>query len=293
MFIALFGGGSDAVCKHPLCFFDALLADQELAVHEIGGDVVGVAFEESAKMQVGGRGVAVVHALQGEAVAGEGVVRFRGDEFFERLAAGFLLFGHWVVPYYTGAEAGVKIERETRVRMKRKNGDKDSRGAQLQGKPVSASRSEMTEIVLPAQTNPLGKLLGGQVMHLVDMAAALAAHRHSNSYVVTASVDHIDFRNPVNLGEIVMLHSQVNRVFHTSMEVGVEVYSENAMTGERKHTTTAFVTFVAIDEHTGRPKPVPPLILKTAEERRRFREAAERRKTRLALRYGTDSRKGK
>jgi acyl-CoA hydrolase len=156
----------------------------------------------------------------------------------------------------------------------------------LKGKPVSASRSEMTEIVLPAQTNPLGKLLGGQVMHLVDMVAAMAAHRHSNSYVVTASVDYIDFRNPVNLGEIVNLKSQVNRVFRTSMEVGVEVYSENAMTEERKHTTSAYVTFVAIDEHTRLPKPVAPLILKTPEERQRFREAAKRRKVRLALRYG-------
>src|SRR2546426_5170019 len=156
----------------------------------------------------------------------------------------------------------------------------------LPGKPVSASRSEMAEIVLPAQTNPLGKLLGGHVMHLVDMAAAMAAHRHSNSYVVTASVDYIDFRNPVNLGEIVILKSQVNRVFHTSMEVGVEVYSENVLTGEKNHTTTAYVTFVAIDEHTRKPKQVPPLILRTTEERRRFREAAERRKTRLALRYG-------
>jgi acyl-CoA hydrolase len=155
----------------------------------------------------------------------------------------------------------------------------------LKGKPVSASRSEMTEIVLPAQTNPLGKLLGGQVMHLVDMVAAMAAHRHSNSYVVTASVDYIDFRNPVNLGEIVNLKSQVNRVFRTSMEVGVEVYSENAMTEERKHTTTAYVTFVAIDEHTRLPKMVAPLIVKTAEERRRFREAAKRREIRLALRY--------
>ena len=156
----------------------------------------------------------------------------------------------------------------------------------LKGKPVSASRSEMTEIVLPAQTNPLGKLLGGQVMHLVDMVAAMAAHRHSNSYVVTASVDYIDFRNPINLGEIVNLKSQVNRVFRTSMEVGVEVYSENAMTEERKHTTSAYVTFVAIDEHTRFPKPVAPLILKTAEERQRFREAAKRREVRLALRYG-------
>jgi len=176
---------------------------------------------------------------------------------------------------------------------KGKKGKKQGPGMALRGKPVSASRSEMTEIVLPAMTNPLGKLLGGQVMHLVDMAAALAAHRHSNSYVVTASVDYIDFRNPVNLGEIVNLKSQVNRVFHTSMEVGVEVYSENAMSAERKHTTTAYVTFVAVDEQTRLPKLVPPLIVKTAGERRRYREAAERRKTRLALRYGTDSRRGK
>lgn len=170
--------------------------------------------------------------------------------------------------------------------MKRKSGEEQGHEEKLAGKPVSASRSEMTEIVLPAQTNPLGKLLGGQVMHLVDMAAAMAAHRHSNSYVVTASVDYIDFRNPINLGEIVNLKSQVNRVFHTSMEVGVEVYSENAMTGERKHTTTAYVTFVAIDQYTKKPKTVAPLILKTAAERRRWREAGERRKVRLALRYG-------
>jgi acyl-CoA hydrolase len=172
--------------------------------------------------------------------------------------------------------------------MKRKQVAKSEMSGEvaLKGKPVSASRSEMTEIVLPAQTNPLGKLLGGQVMHLVDMVAAMAAHRHSNSYVVTASVDYIDFRNPVNLGEIVNLKSQVNRVFRTSMEVGVEVYSENAMTEERKHTTSAYVTFVAIDEHTRLPKHVAPLILKTPEERRRFREAAKRREVRLALRYG-------
>jgi len=159
---------------------------------------------------------------------------------------------------------------------------------QMAGKPVSASRSEMAEVVLPAQTNALGKLLGGHVMHLVDIAAAMAAHRHSNSYVVTASVDYIDFRNPVSLGEIVMLKSHVNRVFHTSMEVGVEVYSENVLTGERKHTTSAYVTFVAIDEKTLQPKAVRPLIVKTLEEKRRYEEAAERRKTRLALRYRAD-----
>src|SRR5499433_3341406 len=135
----------------------------------------------------------------------------------------------------------------------------------LKGKPVSASASEMAEVVLPAQTNALGKLLGGHVMHLVDIVAAMAASRHANSYMVTASVDYIDFRNPVNLGEIVMLKSQVNRVFNTSMEVGVKVFSENPISGERKHTTTAYVTFVALDEFTKQPKMVPPLILKTAE----------------------------
>jgi acyl-CoA hydrolase len=98
-------------------------------------------------------------------------------------------------------------------------------------------------------------------------------------------VDYIDFRNSINLGEMVILKSQVNRVFHTSMEVGVKVFSENALTGERKHTTTAYVTFVALDAATREPKPVPPLILKTAEEKRRWREADDRRKARLAMRF--------
>src|SRR5262252_4312935 len=154
----------------------------------------------------------------------------------------------------------------------------------VKGKYVSESASEMAEVVLPAQTNALGKLLGGHVMHMVDIVAAMAACRHANSYMVTASVDYIDFKNPVNLGEIVMLKSQVNRVFHTSLEVGVEVSSENLLTGERKQTTTAYVTFVAIDEVTRKPRPVPPLILRTAEEKRRWREAAKRRAIRLAHR---------
>ena len=171
--------------------------------------------------------------------------------------------------------------------MKAKKSQKKTGGPAAAGKPVSASRSEMAEVVLPAQTNPLGKLLGGHVMHLVDIAAAMAAHRHSNSYVVTASVDYIDFRSSVNLGEIVMLKSQVNRVFTTSMEVGVEVYSENVLTGERKHTASAYVTFVAIDEKTRQPKTVPPLLVETMEERQRHEAAAERRKTRLQLRYGS------
>jgi acyl-CoA hydrolase len=164
--------------------------------------------------------------------------------------------------------------------------EQEAEQSRLQGKPVSASASEMAEVVLPAQTNVLGKLLGGHVMHMVDIVAAMAASRHSNSYVVTASVDYIDFRNPVNLGELVMLKSQVNRVFTTSLEIGVEVFSENLLTGERKHTTSAYVTFVAIDSQTRLPKKVTPLIVRTPEERRRWREAAARRKIRLAHREG-------
>jgi acyl-CoA hydrolase len=169
------------------------------------------------------------------------------------------------------------------ARLRKENGTR-FKEEPMKGKPVSASASEMAEVVLPAQTNALGKLLGGHVMHMVDIVAAMAACRHSNSYMVTASVDYIDFKNPVNLGEIVHLKSQVNRVFHTSVEVGVEVFSENILTGERKQTTTAYVTFVAIDEVTRQPKPIPPLLVKTAEEKRRWREAAKRREIRLAHR---------
>jgi acyl-CoA hydrolase len=169
------------------------------------------------------------------------------------------------------------------ARLRKENGGR-FKEEPMKGKPVSASRSEMAEVVLPAQTNPLGKLLGGQVMHLVDIVAAMAASRHANSYMVTASVDYIDFRNPIGLGEIVILKSQVNRAFNTSLEIGVEVFSENILTGERKHTTTAYVTFVAIDEISRQPKPVPPLIVKTAEERRRWQAAAKRRELRLAQR---------
>src|SRR5215475_15058934 len=121
-----------------------------------------------------------------------------------------------------------------------KKAQMSAEGEVLKGKTVAASRSEMAEVVLPAQANLLGKLLGGHVMHLVDVVAAIAASRHANSYVVTASVDYIDFRNPINIGELVILRSQVNRVFNTSMEVGVEVFSENPLTNERRHTTTAY-----------------------------------------------------
>lgn len=141
----------------------------------------------------------------------------------------------------------------------------------------------MVEVVLPQDANVMGNVLGGRVMHLVDIAAAITAHRHCRSAAVTASVDHIDFRNPIRIGDLIILNASLNRAFHSSMEIGVKVFSEDALTGERKHTTSAYVTFVAVDEDR-RPKPVPPVIPETAEDRRRFREALVRRKYRLAQR---------
>ncbi|MBI3483837.1 MAG: acyl-CoA thioesterase [Acidobacteria bacterium] len=159
-----------------------------------------------------------------------------------------------------------------------------SRSRNLAGRKVSVSRSEMTEVVLPNDANPLGFLLGGRLMHLMDIAAAIAAHRHSNSYAVTASVDYVDFRNPIAIGDLVILKSSVNRVFKTSMEVGVKVFSEHYITGERKHTSSAYLTFVAVDEDR-RPKLIIPVIPETAADRRRYREAAARRRIRLAHRF--------
>jgi acyl-CoA hydrolase len=144
----------------------------------------------------------------------------------------------------------------------------------------------MTELVLPQDSNLLGNILGGRVMHLIDIAGAIAAHRHCHRPVVTASVDHLDFLNPARVGDLIVLEAQVNRAFHTSVEVGVEVFSEDAAAGVRKRTTKAFLTFVAVDE-AGMPVPVPPLILKTKEERRRYREAGERRSLRLKARNKT------
>ena len=154
----------------------------------------------------------------------------------------------------------------------------------LPAKRVSVSRSEMVEVVLPNDANPLGAMLGGRLLHLMDIAGAIAAHRHSNSYVVTASVDYVDFRAPVHVGDMVILKSSVNRVFHTSMEVGVKVFCENYITRERRHTSSAYLTFVAVDAQR-RPVLAPPLTPETAHDRRRFRDAGIRRKFRLAQRH--------
>jgi len=138
----------------------------------------------------------------------------------------------------------------------------------------------MLEVVLPDDANPLGNILGGKVMHLIDIAGAVAAHRHSHRHVVTVSVDSLDFVRPIRVGQIILLRAQVNRAFHTSMEVGVNVYLEDYIRGERQQTSSAFVTYVAVDEE-GKPTAVPPLVPRTAEEKRRYREALERRRHRL------------
>lgn len=145
----------------------------------------------------------------------------------------------------------------------------------------SESTTEMLELVLPNDTNNLGNLLGGRLMHWIDMAAAAAARRHSRRIAVTASMDSLDFHHPVRRGEQVVLKAKVNRAFGTSMEVGVKVFSEDTATGELFHTASAYLTFVAIGED-GRPKPVPPVTPETDDERRRFEDAGRRREARLA-----------
>lgn len=151
----------------------------------------------------------------------------------------------------------------------------------LKPRPVAESISEMVEYVLPNDTNPLGSLLGGRLMHWIDLAGALAALRHARDYVVTASTDHLDFRFPVKVGDLVIFKSSVNRVFKTSMEVGIKVWVENHFTGERHHVSSAYLTFVAVDR-SGRKLPVAPVIPETDEEKRRFEDAGHRREIRRA-----------
>jgi acyl-CoA hydrolase len=151
------------------------------------------------------------------------------------------------------------------------------------GKTPSASRVEMTELVLPGDTNALGTIFGGKVMQWIDIAASVAAMRHSGGNVVTASIDALTFLTPIQLGEIVRLQAQVNFVGQTSMEVGVRVEAEDPTNGARRYTTKAYLTFVAIDER-GKPRAVPPLSPQSDDERRRAEDARGRRAARLALR---------
>lgn len=150
----------------------------------------------------------------------------------------------------------------------------------MNAKKVSDSQIIMTELVLPNHTNQLGNLLGGQLMHWIDICAALSAAKHSNRVCVTASVDRIDFHHPIRLGDAVTLVASVNRVFRTSMEVGVKVYAQNFLKGTKIHTNTAYLTFVAVDNE-GKPVPATEAVPETEDEKRRYDEALIRRETRL------------
>ena len=143
------------------------------------------------------------------------------------------------------------------------------------------SATETAQVVLPNDSNPLGYILGGTVMHMIDITGAIACHRHTNSLALTAGVDSLDFLHPVKVGDIIILKSRVTCTFRTSLEVEVEVFSEGTTTGERKLTSHAFLTFVSLDSE-GKPKEVPPLIIESAEDEERCRKAHERRAERLA-----------
>ena len=150
-------------------------------------------------------------------------------------------------------------------------------------KPATDSCVTMTEIVNPEDTNPQGNIFGGRVMALIDKAAAVVGLRHARHPIVTASVDSRVFHSAIRLGSIVVIQARLNAVFHSSMEVEVRVESEEILTGERRRTTTAYVTVVAVDEK-GHPMPAPPLRLETEEDRQRFEEASRRRAYRLQAR---------
>jgi acyl-CoA hydrolase len=151
---------------------------------------------------------------------------------------------------------------------------------ELKPKHVKDSQVVMIELVLPNDTNMLKNLLGGRLMHWMDIACAMAAARHCNNITVTAAVDQLSFHIPIKLGNIVTLKASVNRAFNTSMEVGVRVESEDVETGEIKHSNSAYFTFVCIDAKSGKKLKVPPVIPETETEKRRFEEALKRREIR-------------
>jgi acyl-CoA hydrolase len=153
----------------------------------------------------------------------------------------------------------------------------------LTPKRASESATEMVQVVLPNDANPLGFILGGTVMHLIDIAGAIACHRHTRSLLVTAAVDGLQFLHPIKVGDLIILNSRVTCAFQTSLEVQVDVFSEETLTGRRQLTSRAYLTFVAIDRD-GHRIPVPPLLIETEEERRVAEAARLRRAERLKQR---------
>ena len=159
----------------------------------------------------------------------------------------------------------------------------------MQPKSPAESETEMVQVVLPNDANPLGFILGGTVMHLIDIAGAIACHRHTRSLLVTAAVDGLQFLHPIKVGDLIILKSRVTAAWSTSLEVEVEVFSEEILTGERRMTSRAYLTFVAIDR-AGQRITIPPLLLETDEEKRRAAEADLRRAERLKARQALEAR---
>ena len=153
----------------------------------------------------------------------------------------------------------------------------------MQAKKVSESKVEMTEMVMPNDTNPLGNLMGGNLMRWMDVAGSICAARHCGAHVVTASVDHLSFQRPIRLGHVVVIKACVTRAFHTSLEIFLEVETGNPTRTERHIANHAYMTFVALDEDTKKPKQVPELIPETEAEKRLYEGAVRRRELRLVL----------
>jgi acyl-CoA hydrolase len=148
------------------------------------------------------------------------------------------------------------------------------------GRRPRESEAVLTELMMPHHANVMGNVFGGHILSLVDRVAAVAAIRHSRRPCVTVSVDKVDFREPIRVGELVTAYARVNFAGRTSMEVGVKVVAENVMTGEQRHTNSCYLTYVALDDH-GEPTPVLPVVPETADEKRRHDRAAQRRATRV------------
>ena len=153
----------------------------------------------------------------------------------------------------------------------------------MRKKAVAESRLEMAQIMFPVDANPSGNVYGGSIMKLIDTAAGIVAYRHCRTNVVTASMDRLDFHQPVFIGELVVLRASINYAGNTSMEVGVRVEAEDLMTGEIRHTNSAYVTMVSLNENR-KPTPIPKIMPETQDERRRFEEGKIRAQRRKELR---------
>src|SRR6188472_968587 len=158
----------------------------------------------------------------------------------------------------------------------------------LPAKPARDSATEMVQVVLPNDANPLGFILGGTVMHLIDIAGAIACHRHTRSLLVTAAVDGLQFLHPIKVGDLIILNARVTAAWTTSLEVEVEVFSEETLTGVRRMTSRAYLTFVSIDTE-GRRLPIPPLVLDSEDDKQKALAADERRAARLAARKALEA----